>query len=382
MRITLDLVYNIRTQQLRRWAARQGTARSVLGYFAGYAIWIAAFKFISLTFITYFVLTTATHGARFEDVNDAYGASALPTFALCSLSFVLLERLLHPLRPNAAAKELFTPQRFEKRFLPGFLHGGVLASGVILAFLFSGIYRYLGFFVHFDEAPFALASIVLRVASVGVLAYCEEYIFRGKILKKILADSDSRTVSTSLLATNPQADQSTRQLAAVGAVSLLYLIAKLIQFAPGLDLGWMSGITVVLISVNLGVRACVDRDFTYGAGFWAAVLIVFHPLMSLPIFGSEFAGLILIKYQAATTLTGLGGGDVALLASDTTRFFTGGAGGPLAAFAFQILMAFDIARNALRYKKVMAHPSYNSIGNSIGNPIGTRMHESGLNIEL
>jgi hypothetical protein len=69
--------------------------------------------------------------------------------------------------------------------------------------------------------------------------------------------------------------------------------------------------------------------------------------MSLPVFGNDFGGLILIKYQQISSALGsLGNPD-----SETTRFFSGGVGGPLASFAFQILMVFDIARNALRYKK-------------------------------
>ncbi|MDR3607374.1 MAG: hypothetical protein P4M08_08340 [Oligoflexia bacterium] len=326
--------------------------RGALAYFAGYSIWIAAFKLVSLTFITYFVLASGgaakIHAAHFEDVNDAFGSAEIPILALCALSFVLLQRLLNPLR-KADQKPVFTPERFEKRFLPGFLHGSVLASGVLLAFLISGIYHYLGFFVHFEQAAVAFSSILLRTASVGVFAYCEEYIFRDKILGDLLKVG-RETPRAPLPGPEKKRLQAlvqtqNRELLAVFATSVLYVAVKFLQFDS--ELGWMNGITLFLVSLYLGVRMLFERDFAPGAGFWAAVLAVFHPLMSLPVFGCDFAGLILIKYEQLTS-------GINMTVAETTRFFSGGIGGPLASFAFQILMTFDMIRNVLRYKRETA----------------------------
>ncbi len=335
---------------MKRLLKEYGKYFPALAYFSGYSVWIGAFKLLALTFITYFVLASRTHAAHFEDVNDAYGSAELSILALCALSFVLLQRLFDPLQSRSAPK-IFTPQRFEKYFLPGFLHGSVLATGVLIAFLFSGIYHYLGFFVHFDQAPLALAAILIRILSIGVFVYCEEYIFREKIMGSIRRVDDEREALRTPVIPLPKKTKrkrfrvKNREYAAIFATSILYVSIKYLQFDS--DLGWMNGITLFLVSTYLGIRMLYERDFTTGAGFWTAVLIVFHPLMSLPIFGSggsDFGGLILIKYEQLAT-------DLGTTASETTRFFSGGIGGPLASFAFQILMAFDIARNALRYKK-------------------------------
>lgn len=336
----------VRTSFLGKCWYKYGPA---LAYFAGYSVWIGLFKLLSLTIITYFVLVSRTHVTHFEDVNDAYGSAQISILAFCSLSFVVLQRLLDPLQKRENTS-LFTPQRFEKLFLPGFTHGSVLAAGVLVAFLFSGIYHYLGFFVHFDQSVLALASIFIRVISIGVLVYTEEYIFREKIMGSIRRADSETTPNILELPNLPLKQQQLRlaahlrnqEFAAVAATSVLYLASKYLQFDS--ELGWMNGITLFLISVYLGLRMLFGRDFTPGAGFWTAVLVVFNPLMSLPIFGNEFGGLILIKYQQIAT-------ELGSQASDTTRFFSGGVGGPLAGFAFQILMIFDIARNALRYKK-------------------------------
>jgi hypothetical protein len=80
-----------------------------------------------------------------------------------------------------------------------------------------------------------------------------------------------------------------------------------------------------------------------GAGFWAALLVVFHPLLGLPVFGNDFSGLFLVKYQA---LPGEQEGTIS-----TLRFLSGGPGGPISAFALQLLLLLDIARGIVKYKK-------------------------------
>ena len=92
------------------------------------------------------------------------------------------------------------------------------------------------------------------------------------------------------------------------------------------------------------------------AGFWSALLIVFQPILSLPILGHDFSGWVLIKYQAIVPEAASDSFNIIEPAStygDTIRFITGGAGGPLASFAFQLLLIFDILRGAIRYKKFL-----------------------------
>jgi hypothetical protein len=330
----------VRKSFLRRFGEKYGNA---LLYFTGYCVWIGVFKLLCLTVVAYFVMGSKAHAAHLEDVNDSYGTAQISILALCALSFVVVQRLLDPLQKREK-KAFFTPQRFEQRFVPGFLHGSVLASGVLLAFLLSGVYHYLGFFVHFDQAPLAISAIVIRIISIGILAYTEEYIFRDKILGSILRHSSVLGLESAELS-------QFHEFSAVAITSILYVAAKFLQFDS--ELGYMNGISLYLVSLYLGLRTLFERDFIPAAGFWAAVLIVFNPLMSLPIFGNDFGGLLLIKYQQVVSQAG---GDLgyaaASAASETTRFFSGGVGGPLASFAFQILMMFDIARNALRYREI------------------------------
>ena len=288
--------------------------------------WILIFKFICLTIVTYFVMSSAgTEGSHFEDVNEALGSSALALMALCAAGFVLLSRLFRPYNSNAS-EELFTPQRLETHFLPGFLHGAVLAAGVTLAFILSGTYRYLGFFIQADRAPLALAGLLIRICSILALVYCEEFIFRHQILKSLVRRGGLLLQGSRSSA----AAEFFHRVAAVTFTGVLYVAIKFIQF----DLSWMQALTLFLVSLALGTRTLARGDFILAAGFWSALLIVFHTLVSLPVLGQEFSGLLLIKYQALASEPNTEFWAPQSTYGETLRFITGGAGGPLPASLF------------------------------------------------
>jgi hypothetical protein len=295
------------------------------GWVIAYITWNFAFRLLMLTFITYFLTSSARLGQRpkFEEISDALSANELSLLGLGAALFVLMLRGLYPIA-STTTKDIFTPARFERYFAPGFAHGALLSAGVTLAFLLSGNYRYLGFFIQFDDAPMAAITVLFRMMALGALAYFEEYIFRHKI---------SRGIEHQLWGTRPV--NASARFGVTIAVAILYCLVKCLQF--DFSLGITQVITLFLVSMVLSIRAISDNDFGRGAGFWAAMLIIFQPLLGLPILGSEFNGVLLIKYQPGETADGL------------TRFFTGGAGGPLSSFALQIFLAVDVARGWLAY---------------------------------
>lgn len=310
--------------QVLSWnsVARLGRA---LGYVAAYSAWILAFRLLVLTFLTYFLMASGRR-PRFEDISEAFGANELTVMGLGALLFVALLRALHPVTTTTTA-EIFTPARFEKYFLPGFAHGATLAAGVTLAFVLSGHYRYLGSFIPFEEAPLAGLTVLVRILALGVFAYCEEFIFRHKI-SRYLMEQLGVAKSTQLAG----------RLVTASVVAVLYCGIKLLQF----DLGVMQLGTLFLVSIALSFRTFGDKDFGRGAGFWAAMLIVFQALLSLPALGGDFAGIILIKYQAPlSSSTG----------DDAARLLTGGVGGPLSSLALQMLLALDIGRGLFQFRK-------------------------------
>jgi hypothetical protein len=253
-----------------------------LGFVGAYAAWTLAFRLLALTFITYFLMSSTSRTPRFEDISEVLGANELSIMGLSAILFVGLLRALHPIT-STTTEDIITPERIEKRFIPGFAHGAVLAAGVILAFLLSGVYRYLGFFIQFDEAPLAALTVLVRILALMAFAYFEEYVFRHKISRDLKAQFWGK-----------REPGFVGSLAVAGFVGLIYCTVKSMQF----DLGVMQLITLFLISLALSTRSLLDGDFARGAGFWAALLIVFQPVFSLPALGGDFTGFFLAEQAA------------------------------------------------------------------------------------
>lgn len=300
-----------------------------LAFFSLYAIWVVGFRLLTLTFITYFTISPTAH---FQDISDAFSSNEVSLMGLSSLLFVGLLYSLNPLS-NTSLSDLITRDRIEKKFLPGFVRGAIFAGGIIFFFVLMGIYRYLGYFIQFDEAPLELANVVLRMAALGVFVYCEEYIFHLKLLQQLKGRMPDLGIAL--------------------LIALLYSGIKILQF----DLGLMQLVTLFLVSICLFYRSSPRSKsdlFARGAGLWAAALIVFQPVLSLPIFGNDFSGLLLLRYNSTffehhsevahiIKMTGLSQEHLVTF----TRILSGGAGGPLSSFAFQLVLILDISRNIL-----------------------------------
>src|SRR3954471_3863844 len=176
----------IRVDYARPARAKRGFVNAV-AWCAAYAGWVTVLRLLVLTFVTYFVMNSnAAKTARFEDISEAFGSNEITLIGLSAAVFVIILRLLNPIT-TTTTEEVFTPQRIEKNFLPGFFHGALVGSGLILAFLLSGLYRYLGFIIQFEDLHISLPGIVVRIAAILGWVYCEEFVFRHKILKYSMA---------------------------------------------------------------------------------------------------------------------------------------------------------------------------------------------------
>jgi len=287
--------------------------KQALAYFLSYAGWTVAYRLLILTLITWLLMSAH---ARFQDISDFYGSNEILLIGVGSLIFIGLLIWLNPLT-STTFEGLINVLRFEKRFVPGFLRGSLLALGIAAAFLLSGVYSYLGFYFQLEEAPLALLGILLRISALIAIVYCEEYIFRYKIMGYLRREM--------------------RNAWAIPITAVLYCATKAIQF----DLGWMHLITLFLISIALAIRTVVDGDFARGAGFWAGLLVVFHPLLSLPIFGSDVQGILLLKLQTG------------LIDLAAFRALTGGYGGPLSSVALQFLLVIDVAQGIVKHRRIL-----------------------------
>lgn len=300
---------------------------ALLGF---YFVWIVITRLLVLTFVTYFVLSSSKAGRpQFEEVSEAFAANETGIAAIGAILFILFFRALNPLASGKLSSlTLRSPmaEQIEKRFIPGFAQGAIVASGVALAFVIADLYQYVGFFVQFEETPVALANMLLRALNLMLLVFAEEYLFRGVFLDKLRIWRDS-------LSRDHRKTWKTELLLAT-LLSIAYCAVKTFQF----DLSAMQIITLFLVSMLLTIRCTGGTafDFVRGAGFWAALLVIFHAVLSLPIFGNEVTGIILLKYQSAESH------------GELIRLLSGGIGGPLGSFAIQFLLLVELTRELLR----------------------------------
>jgi hypothetical protein len=283
-------------------------------YALGYAVWILAFRLVTLTIAT-FVLSP--QNARLQDISEFYTSNEILVAGIGAALFVVFLNLLHPLT-SVSTPQILSWDRTTKRFAPGLLQGSLLAAGLAVAFLLSGLYEDLGVFIQAEDTSLAIGTVALRIVALLLLVYCEEFIFRQKILAHLR--------------------RRLPELWSVGITAVIYCATKGLQF----DLGLRQSFTLFLVSFILGLRAIIQGDFGRGAGFWAGLLIVLHPLLSLPILGNDFHGVLMLQYQPAAGID-----------SATAAAISGGVSGPLASLALQLLFLFDIARSILKNRSLL-----------------------------
>jgi len=297
----------MRAYEKKTWKLRW--LGEVMGFAGSYAIWILVFRLFILTVLTFFLVPQSP---RLEDISEVISANEILIAGTASLSYLILIQFLHPI-VLIGKGQIFTWKHFGTSYIPGLIRGAVLAGGILLAFKLAGLYEFLGVFLNIEDTLVVVGSVGTRILAVIALVYCEEFLFRGKILGLLR--------------------EHFHDLQACVAISILYCLIKWIQF----DLGIMQTLTLFLISIALSLSVVNKQHFTLGAGFLAGLLLVFHPLAGQPILGTDFHGLFLFKYQGSSgevagLLTGYLG---EYTDSRLNLFITGGIGGPLSSFALQ-----------------------------------------------
>jgi hypothetical protein len=308
------------TGKLKRTWVRYSWLIHAITLTGAYAFWVWIVRLLTLSLITYFTISPNTH---FQDINDAFSSNEVSLMGFSATLFVFLYyqfRLMSSFQLN----ELINQEKIDKSFVPEFAKGALIIGGLVLLFILFGAYRYLGYYIQFDEAPLEIANVLLRMITLVGFAYCETFIFYDRIQKKLLGHIPN------LLAAN--------------LIAMTYCGIKLLQF----DIGWMQSLTLYLLSLSLYFRSHYYKNFARSAGFLAAVLVISHPILSLPIFGNLFSGMFIVKYQTQAWVRELVWGDPYFI----QRLLTGGVGGPFSSLAFQLVLLLDFIHNLFRARKV------------------------------
>jgi len=276
-----------------------------------YLSWNAAFRLIVLSLITYFM---ARSGSAFGEISETTNTNLILVCGVASLSFLVVLTQLNPIA-TVSRSEIITGHLIEHRFYPAFLRGAFLACIFTFGGLLGGSYQYVGFFVQSDAPAFAVFGLLFRAASILFLVYVDEFVFRSRFIAHLR--------------------ETSHPVRTIALCALFYTLSKSLEF----HLGWAHLATLVLLGTALSVRSYFHRNFTEGAGLVAGFLIIAHCAFSLPIFGNESQGIVLIRYNFAVDVD-----------APFIRFLTGGLGGPLSSVVIQVALLVDILRNVFREK--------------------------------
>ncbi len=285
--------------------------------------------------MTYFLMSQTT---PLQDISEFFETNEIVISSVSSLLFVTLLCWLFPLS-KTRREDVICPKDLLRYSVPGLLNGSAIGLGLVFALLLGGYYNYWGIFIQSEETIIATITVIFRSLAVVVLVYCEEFLFRKKFIELL--------------------SRSFPPLWCAFLSAVAYCFLKSLQF----DLGIMHLITIFLIAFRLGILSVSGWSFTRGAGYLAGLLLIFHPIMGMPIFGNDFSGIFYLKYA------GIEGEVSGLLAqtigqktdSRTALFLTGGIVGPLSSFAFQAILIAQLALVFVREKKTIWIPRSSAI---------------------
>ena len=297
-------------RRLRNLFYKSPWLSQALRFMVSYGAWILLFRFIYVSIVTYFNISPQS---RFQDISDSihnYSLSMSGTSAFLFIAFIAALRPMTQFDPN----EFYQPRILEKQWLMGFIKGTTLSGLLSFFFILAGYYKFIGFYLHPTEAPLEFAQTLLRIFSIVILTYSEGYLFFVKLPGYL--HSKLPVWMTAL------------------SVAFFYCITKYLQF----DISPLYAVSLCSIALSLYSRTLISGHFYESAGFWAAILIIFNPLLSLPVFGSDHFGILILKPELT-------------LARDISpHWITGGLRGPLCSPVFQLFLIFDFIRNMIRYK--------------------------------
>lgn len=277
-----------------------------------YFVFQGFFRLLVLTWVTYFM-----RGARFEEISEAFFPNEILSLGVGSALFIGAWRLVTPWLPKRPIVEPRPEPRgaLVGEWAAGLTQGTLAAAGLLIAFLATHLYQFLGTVFRLEEAPSTLFLLLLRSVALACLAISQEWIFRGVIFGTLRA-----------------------RLSLVGATAAASGVYVIVQSAF-FGFGWMQSISFALLSVAFCIRRDHGISLARGSAYFFSIITVPHLLGSLPVFGSEFTGVFLVKPTAQE------------------RWLTGGAAGPFSSFAFQAILATDILRLLYRRKPSLKETS-------------------------
>lgn len=262
---------------------------------------VSEFGFIALiTIVTSIVVTQDANQQQLNQINDITLQYMYLTYALAALTVFLLGR--------AGDKALGRNQSFwptsgrylwsldpeaRSEILRGIGSGLLIPLIVVSLLIASGQLQYHGTFVLSDTSSPIFWLFLTNVASILVLVFCEEYIFRHKVLNGL--------------------QKNFKPITSVALTSIVYVIVKTFQF----KLSPEDHVSLFLLNVSVCFYFLRTMRIFRGLTFVATLYGMIHFVCGLPMWGQRGVGIFLIMDSTVAF-----------------RSVTGGGLGPLSGIAF------------------------------------------------
>ncbi len=292
--------------------------RSILLIFVAYAAASKVAHTLLYTLVSSWVLMTSQDQGSFSDlVNEiasqfvfvAYAAAAL----LLALTVWLGDKALYSHRPfwNLQSRAAWQLDRNTKSEFGNGLGSGFLLAVALLVILLAGSYvNYLGVFLTSTVGTPVFPLFFSDLVALVVFVVCEEFLFRHKILPRILEFRGPHE--------------------AAWISSLLYVGLKHFQFQLTL-LDWVN---LMLLNLTLGYYYLKSGKAHRGLGLSAALYGTLHALGGLPLWNQVSPSLFLFKHN--------------MKASD---LMSGGAAGPMASLAMTLFLLIALVTGYRRWRR-------------------------------
>lgn len=281
------------------------------GLLGAYVAWHWAFKLLTLTLLTYFLMAPTF---RLQDLSETYSAIEITVSGFSVALFLFFLSKAFPLGPPIA-DVLWNQNEWREGLVPNLAKGVALALAITSVTIVFGRYEYLGFLLHSEDTFVVMLGVCVRAIALFLLVVCEEYLFRERVL--------------------PELRKGMPLLGAAILTSLAYTAFKAFQFR----ISGAEAVTFFLLSYVLCLRRVLTPRFVDGAGHFAGFLITLNAILGLPLFQSAFTGLFLIKTR--------GGAD------EFQTSLTGGDVGPLAGVSVQAILILEALRLSLKTRKIL-----------------------------
>jgi hypothetical protein len=292
-------------KQLFSWDYLRPARHALIATIFYWAMTIIAATLLS-TIVAYLVSAANKVGEEFVNtVNEISGQYLIFSFSLAafltSLTLWFGDRALYRARIfwTEPQRSIWQLNRNHKAELKRGLYSGLILGGIILALLLlSGRGSYLGLYLTSALGTPVFPLFLLSLGSSVVLLVTEEYLFRHKFMWAL---------------------QNYGNAIAIGLTVLVATLFKLLQF----HLDHIALLNTALLQLLLSIYFVRSQKCHRGIALLVSLIVFWHPLAGLPLWGVETPSLFLFKSQSTTDdwLFGGGGGPFSGLALTAALIF-------------------------------------------------------------